>query len=128
MDPVTNERMTAQELASYARQQGVDLEPIRNDSMFCKGPRWIFLWRKRHALPCTGPAGEQDGTLHYNMQGAISAPPRALKQASGVFQGGWTEAGTFENMEQALALVKAWLLDWKDVDDLPGRSNQRCGV
>jgi len=57
-DPVANERMTAQEPASYARQQGVDLEPIRNDSMFCKGPRWVFLWRKRHALPCSGPTEE----------------------------------------------------------------------
>jgi len=62
------------------------------------------------------------------MQGAISAPPRGLKEASDVFQAGWSEAGTFENMEQALALVKAWLLDWKDVDDLPGRSVRRCGV
>ena len=68
------------------------------------------------------------GTLHYNMQGAISVLPRSLKGSAGAFRGAWSEAGTFENMEQAFELVKAWLLDWKEVDDLPGRSVRRYGI
>ena len=127
MDPVDNVRATAQEVVSYARQQGVDLEPLRNDSMFQKDRDGSILWRK-DALPCSGPADEQEGTLHYNMQGAISVLPSSLKGAAGAFQGAWSEAGTFENMEQAFELVKAWLLDCKEVDDLPGRSVRRCGV
>jgi len=128
MDPVDNERTTAQELVAYAQQQGLDLEPLRNDSMFQKGQRWIFLWRKRDALPCSGSVDEPVGTLHYNMQGATSALPDNLRGATRAFQGMWSEAGTFENLEQALQLVRAWLLDGKEVNDLPRRLVRRCGV
>jgi hypothetical protein len=116
MDPVDNERATAKEMVSYARQQGVDLEPVRKDSILQKGQRWIFLWGKREALPCSGPADEPEGTLHYNMQGAISVLPSSLKGAAGTFQGAWSEAGTFESMDQAFDLVKAWLLDSREVE------------
>ena len=128
MDPVDNERTTACEVVSYAQQRGVDLEPLRNDSVFQKDQRWVFLWRKRNALPCSGPAHEQEGTLHYNMQGSISMLPRKLKESVSAFRGAWSEAGTFENMDQAYELVKAWLLDWKEVDDLPSRSVRRYGI
>ncbi len=97
-------------------------------SRFMGGQRWIFLWRKREALPCGGLADEQVGTLHYNMQGAISVLPSSLKGAGGTFQGAWSGAGTFESMDQAFDLVKAWLLDSREVDDLPGRSVRRYGV
>jgi hypothetical protein len=68
------------------------------------------------------------GTLHYNMPGAIGVPPSRLEASAGAFQGMWTEAGTFENMEQAYELVKAWLLDGREVDDLPTRSIGRYGI
>ena len=62
------------------------------------------------------------------MQGAISVLPSSLKGSAGAFRGAWSEAGTFEDMEQAFELVKAWLLDWKEVDDLPSRSVRRYGI
>jgi hypothetical protein len=68
------------------------------------------------------------GTVHYNMQGAVSLLPSRLRGSAGAFQGGWSEAGTFESLEQAVELVKAWLLDRKEVDDLPSRSIRRYGV
>jgi hypothetical protein len=128
MDPVDNERATAEEVVSYAQQRGVDLESLRNDSTFQRGRRWIFLWRKRGALPCSGPADEQEGTLHYNMQGSISVLLSSLRGSGGAFRGGWSEAGTFEDLEQAFELVTAWLLEGKEVDDLPGRSVRRYGI
>jgi hypothetical protein len=127
MDPVDNIRATAQELISFARKQGIDLEPSCTDGHLQRGRRWIFLWRKDE-LSCSGPAGEQEGTLHYNMQGAISVLPSNLKGSAGAFRGAWSEAGTLENMEQAFELVKAWLLDCKEVDDLPSRSVRRYGI
>ena len=127
MDPVENFRATAQELVSFARQQGTELEPLRKDFTFQKDRRWIDLWRK-DSLPGTGPSDEPLGTLHYNMQGTISMLPMRLKRSARAFQGSWSEAGTFENLEQALELVKAWLLDWKEVDDLPSRSVRRYGI
>jgi hypothetical protein len=127
MDPLENSRAVAQELISLAQEQGVDLEPFRKDSAFEMGQRHIFFWRKDE-LPCSGPANEPLGTLHYNMQGAIAVLPNCLKDSASAFQGAWSEAGTFENMEQAFALVKAWLLDQREVDDLPGRSVRRYGI
>ena len=127
MDPVENERRTAQELVSHAQLQGIDLVPLCNDSIFDKDNRWIFLWRKLDGLPCTGPANEKDGTLHYNMQGTIAVLPRELKDSASAFQGMWSESGTVENIEEALELLKAWLLNRKEVDDLPCRFVKRHG-
>jgi hypothetical protein len=127
MDPLDSLRTTAQEIVAYAQRHGFDLEPLLNDFMFQKDRRWINLWRK-DSLPGTGPAHEPLGTLHYNMQGAISALPGSLKESASAFQGAWSEAGTFDNLEQAFALVKAWLLDWKEVDELPSRSVRRYGI
>jgi hypothetical protein len=127
MDPLNSFRATAQELVAYAQQQGIDLGQFRKDFTFLKGRRWIDVWRK-DSLPGTGPTDEPLGTLHYNLQGAITVLPNRLKESARAFQGAWSEAGTFANLEQAFELVKAWLLDWKEVDDLPSRSVRRYGI
>src|SRR3954453_9648150 len=107
MDPVDNMRVTAEELISFARKQGVDLGPFCTDGHFQKDRRWILSWRKDE-LPSSGPADEEAGTLHYNMQGAISVLPRNLKGSASAFQGAWSEAGTFEDIEQAFEFLRAW--------------------
>jgi hypothetical protein len=127
MDPLNSVRATARELVAYAQRQGFDLEPLRNDFTFQRDHRWIDVWRK-DSLPGTGPAHEPLGTLHYNMQGTISVLPGNLKGSASAFQGAWSEAGTFDNLAQAFALVKAWLLDWKEVDELPSRAVRRYGI
>jgi hypothetical protein len=125
MDPVENQRATAQELIAFGRKHGLDLEPLHNESFFDGDRRWVFFWRKRAELPCTGRADEPEGTLHYNMQGDIAVLPAFLKGSERAFQGGWSEAGTFDNLEQAFELLKAWLIDRKEVDDLPPRHVRR---
>ena len=128
MDPIDNSRAVALELVSIAQKQGIDLEPFRKDDIFIKGDRrWIWFWRK-DSMPGTGPAHEPLGTLHYNMQGTISVVPYKLKESASAFRGAWSEAGTFENLEQAFELLIAWLIDWKEVDDLPDRSVRRYGI
>ena len=101
------------------------MESLRNDSMFEKDDRWIFLWRKHTELPCTGRPEEEEGTLKYNMQGAISRCPNAYRQSEDAFRGGWSEAGTLGSVQEAFELVRAWLLDGKEVDDLPDRQVRR---
>jgi hypothetical protein len=125
VDPVDDVRATAQELIALARQRGLDLEPLLNDFSFVSDRRWIDFWRKRDDLPCTGRPEEKEGTLHYNMQGTISVLPDYLKASAELFRGGWSEAGTFDNLEQAFELLKAWLIDRKEVDDLPPRHVRR---
>ena len=127
MDPLDNFRATAEEVIAYAHRQGINLGEFRKDFMFQKGRRWIDVWRK-DSLPGTGPAHEPPGTLHYNMQGAISVLPKCLERSASAFQGAWSEAGTFENLEQAFEFLKAWLVDCKEVDDLPQRCARRYGI
>lgn len=127
MDILDTFQTTARELISLGRQQGIELEPFCTDGHFQKDRRWIDVWRK-NSLPGTGRADEPLGALHYNMQGSISVVPSCLKHSADVFRGAWSESGTLENLEQAVALVKAWLLDGKEVDDLPGRSVRRYQI
>jgi hypothetical protein len=127
MDALPNSRAVARQLVHLAQEQGVDLEPLLNDDMFIKDRRWIWFWRK-DSLPGTGPANQPLGTLNYNMQGAISVLPRCLERSASAFQGAWSEAGTFENLEQAFELLKAWLVDRKEVDDLPERCVRRYQI
>jgi hypothetical protein len=128
MDQVDNERVTSQDIVAYAREQAIDLEPFHIDGSFLKDQRWICLWRKRDDLPCSGRAEEEEGTLHYNLQGSIDTLPSRLKDSASAFRGAWTEAGTLEDVEQAFGLVKAWFLDRKEVDDLPRRGVRRSGI
>ena len=109
MDPLENERATAQELIEFARTQGVDLGPLLNEIAFQRDQRWIFIWRK----------GEH---IYYNLQGSITILPEKLKESAGVFRGVWSETGSIDDLEQAFTLVKAWLIDRQEIDDLPSRS------
>jgi hypothetical protein len=115
MNDLESQEATAQELTAFARERGFDLSSMCYDWAFLNEGRFIALWRR-------------DGSLGYNMQGAVSMLPDSLKGSAGAFQGAWSEAGTFENMEQAFGFLKAWLLDRKEVDDLPSRSIRRCGI
>lgn len=127
MDPLDSFRATAQELVSFARQQGIDLEPFRTDFTFQKDRRWIDVWRK-NSFPGSGPANVEEGTLLYTMQGSISIVPNKMKESASVFRGMWHERGFLENVDQAVELVKAWLLDQKEIDDLPLRSVRAYGI
>lgn len=127
MDPAENSRAVAQELISLAQQQAVDLTPFCTDDFFQKDQRSIWFWRKDE-VPGSGRADEPDGTLHYSMQGAIAVLPEAMKESASAFRGGWSESGTFENIEQAFELLKAWLLDRKEIDHLPQRQVRRAGI
>ncbi len=115
MDTVDSMQETARELVTFARTQGCDLEPNRFDCMLQNERRWIYLWRK-------------DGLLHYNMQGAIEILPSQLKEPASAFRGAWGESGTFDDMERAVEFVKAWLIENKEVDDLPHRRVRQYGI
>jgi hypothetical protein len=54
--------------------------------------------------------------------------PSNLKESATAFRGAWSETGTFEDLDQAFVVVKAWLLDRKEVDDLPCRCVNRYQI
>jgi hypothetical protein len=106
---------TAQELISLASQQGTDLATIYGNGTFFHDARIIWFWRK-------------SGVIHYSLQGGIQLLPREFQASVSSFRGMWTEAGTIPDLERALEFLNAWLIDRKEVDDLPVRDVRRGGI
>jgi hypothetical protein len=106
---------TVRELISLAAQQGVDLAPLYDSGTFLHDSRIIWFWRK--------------GTvIHYSLQGIVEVLPREYQASAGAFRGMWDEAGAVADLEEAFGFLKAWLIDRKEVDDLPQRYVRREGI
>lgn len=115
MNDLESQEATAQELAAFATQRGLNLSSIRHDFAFYNEGRFIMLWRK-------------ESRILYNLQGRINVLPESFKASACVFRGLWGETGSVADLEQALELLKAWLMDGKEVDDLPQRAVRSEGV
>jgi hypothetical protein len=106
---------TARELISLAAQQGVDLAPLYDSGTFLHDGRIIWFWRK-------------GGIIHYSLQGKVEVLPRKYQASAGAFRGMWDEAGTVTDLEEGFEFFKAWLIDRKEVDDLPHRYVRREAI
>ena len=115
MNDLESQAATAQELVACAKQQGVDLSSICYDFAFFSEGRFLLLWRK-------------EGKVHYNLQGKIDMLPEKMKASASAFHGMWGETGTLESVEQAIEFLKAWLLDQKEIDELPSRAVRSYGI
>lgn len=115
MNDLDSLETTAKDLIDFAKQRGEDLSPKCHNAAFFGEGRYVMLWRK-------------EGKVHYNMQGKIRALPERMKASAGAFRGMWHETGSLESIEQAFEFLKGWLLDQKEVDDLPSRSVRSYGI
>lgn len=115
MNDLESQKATAQELVAFAKQRGIDLSSTCYDFAFFNENRFIMLWRK-------------EDKVHYNMQGSINVLPERFKASARVFRGIWVEVGALVDLEQAFEFLKAWLLERKEVDELPQRYVRREGV
>ncbi len=106
---------TALELVAFAKQQGTDISSIYHDWAFLSDARFISLWRK-------------EGKVYYNMEGPVRTLPERFTASASAFYGMWSEAGTVTDLEEAFEFLKAWLIDRKEVDDLPQRYVRREGI
>lgn len=106
---------TSKALIDFAKQRGVDLSPNCQNAAFFGEGRYMMLWRK-------------DGKVHYNMQGLVRTLPERYKASASAFHGMWTEAGTLRDINEAFEFLKAWLIEKKEVDDLPQRNVRREGI
>jgi hypothetical protein len=117
-----NEQMsiqaTAHELIELGREQGFDLAPIFRAELFwaVDSRRYLSLMRK-------------DGALLYYLSGEVTALPKSecLPESGTTLSGCYSENGIVEDLEQAFQLLKAWLLDLSEVDNLPRRLSGRLG-
>jgi hypothetical protein len=110
---------TALELISYARERCVDLVPRLVAETFWndESDRSIVFRR-------------QNDVIIYLLSGRVTALPKAELTNPGVasdFAGAYGENGAVEDIEGAFQLLTAWLLDRKEVDDLPKRISGRLG-
>ena len=115
MNDLESQVTTARELIAFARQRGVDLSSTCHDWAFLNEGRFISVWRKA-------------GKVHYNLQGPIATLPERYRASANAFHGMWHEAGTMTDFEAALQFLKAWLIDRKEVDELPQRCVRREGI
>jgi hypothetical protein len=114
VDNVDSEVTTAAELVHFARCRGVDLSPYYKDgkALFLNRGRGIFFWKK-------------EGKIGYWLQGPITLLPFEFKNSADSFHGGWNETGLLPNLERALELFIAWIVDFKEVDELPDAGRER---
>ena len=113
MDFLQSRREAAERLQRYAGAQGADLGQFRDEhDVFFHRQRWIDFWL-------------EDGAVGYHLRGEIGKLPRQFATSQSSFRGVWDEAGSVNDLHQALELLRSWLIDAKEVDELTGRRIQR---
>jgi hypothetical protein len=106
-------REAAERLQHYAAVQGTDLAPLRDEhDVFSHRKRWIDFWL-------------EDARVGYHLRGEIGKLPNQFATSQSSFRGVWDEAGSINDVPQALELLRSWLIDAKEVDELTGRTVHR---
>jgi len=115
LDEIEDFRDIEGEILSVAQHLGVDLAAIRHTSGFFHDGRDISYWRR-------------GGILHYCIQGDVAVLPDEFKESATEFSGIYQESGTVDSFEQAIQLLEAWLIQCREVDQLPKRVIRKRGI
>jgi hypothetical protein len=108
-----SKRQTAEHLVRHGVAQGCDVSTFCNEyNVFVNGKRWVEFW-------------QSDQAIGYHLAGEVRDLPSQLAASRSSFRGVWDEAGTLEGLGHAFELLRSWLIDGKEVDDLPTRSIHR---
>lgn len=107
---------TAKELVSHAQEVGIDLRILCNDGTFGNERGYIVFWRKN------------DDSLWYNLAGNVQVLPAEYSGSASAFRGKYHEVGSVNSITEGLELVKCWLMDCKEIDELPNRSINKNGI
>ena len=92
MDFLESRREAAERLERYAAAQGTDLGPFRDEQdVFSHRQRWIdFLL--------------EGATVGYHLRSEIGKLPGQFAASQAAFRGVWDEAGSINDLQQALEL------------------------
>ncbi len=116
MDSLESVQEAAERLVLYANTQGSDVSQFRNYyNSFSNQSRWIELWL-------------EDDHFGYHLSGEIEKLPSKYAQSRSSFRGVWDEAGSINDLHQAFRLLHSWLIEEREVDDLPDRTIRRCMI
>jgi hypothetical protein len=101
--------LVAKELVALGQQRGLDLAPLLIEAiLFFTPDRFIFFWRVNEKV-------------RYSCQGRRVLPSEGGRESEPAVGGIHSEAGVLDDLEQAFELLKAWLIDGKEVSALPRR-------
>jgi hypothetical protein len=113
MDFLPARHEAAERLQRYAAAQGTDLSPFRDEhDVFSHRKRWIDFWL-------------EDATVGYHLRGEIGKLLSQFATSQSSFRGVWDEAGSVNDLHQAWELLRSWLVEAKEVDELTGRMIHR---
>jgi hypothetical protein len=113
MDYIESRREAAERLVHYASKHGLDVAPYRDEhDIFTGRKRWVDFWVDGNAIG-------------YHIRGDIGKLPAHFVTSQSSFRGVWDEAGSVENLQQAFYLLRFWVIDAKEVDELPDRKVHR---
>jgi hypothetical protein len=113
MDFLESRREAAERLQCHAAAQGIDLGLFRDEhDVFSNRKRWIDFWL-------------EGATMGYHLRGEIGKLPSQFATSLPSFRGVWDEAGSVNDLHQALELLRSWLIDAREVDELTGRMIHR---
>jgi len=116
MDVVESMKSTARDVVTAAARQGLNLSHFCcAGTTFYNGRRHIFMWREKDEI-------------RYNLQGRVLVLPAAFKESLSAFRGHWHETGSFRGITEAVEFVQAWVVDEREVDDLPPRQVRSRGI
>jgi hypothetical protein len=113
MNFLESRREAAERLLHFAAAQGADIAQFRDEyDVFSCRKRWIDFWM-------------EDDTVGYHLRGEIARLPKLFAASESSFRGVWDEAGSIHDLHQALDLLRSWLIEGKEIDELTGRRIHR---
>lgn len=116
MDFTESMKALAERIVNFASGNGCDLSSFRDDyGVFENQKRRIEFWTKEEAL-------------RYHLSGEIEDLPKQFAESQSSFRGFWDESGSIDDLGQAFHLLCSWLLEAKEVDELPHRTIHRCMI
>ncbi|HWG44663.1 MAG TPA: hypothetical protein VN688_17940 [Gemmataceae bacterium] len=116
MDFLESRREAAERLLRFAAAQDADIAPFRDEyDVFSHRKRWIDFWLESDAVG-------------YHLRGEIAKLPIQFATSQSSFRGIWDEAGSIDDLHQALELLQSWLIDAKEIDELTDRRIHRSMI
>lgn len=110
MDFAESLKAVSERIINLALAHGCDVASFRNElGMFEHRNRWIEFWN----------IGQE---LRYHLSGEIKTLPTEFAASEASFGGVWDETGSISDLGQALDLLRSWLVDCKEVEELPRRA------
>jgi hypothetical protein len=114
MEYLESRREAANRLLRYAATQGADITPLHDEyDVFSNQRRWIDFWL-------------EPNTVGYHLRGEVGKLPSRFAGSQSLFRGVWDEAGSIKDLQQAWELLRSWLIDGKEIDELTDRMIHRA--